>query len=376
MKICIVCPYALSSTGGVQTHIRDSAAEMGRLGHKVTIISPGPSTDETSNKDHLVPGNSRKITFNQTSFDISFIHGNALELLKSHLAENAYDIIHYHTIWSPFLPLQVFYYSRTVNIATFHDTPPDNLTGKLTRKIFFLLSHILIRRLQGVIAVSPAPAAHLASVRGKEVKIIPPCINLKQFRSALPAEQNRNEETVSLLFVGRLDRRKGIFILLQAFLKLVDDNLNVRLLIAGDGQQEMQVRDFLRQQKLENVELLGKIDEAEKTRLYARCDIFCSPALYGESFGIVLVEAMASGKPVVAAANAGYRSVLRENAGFCLSRPGDVEDLYSKLRRLVLDPQLRYKLGKWGIEESVKYDCETVVPLILDVYRNASDFKR
>lgn len=376
MKICIVCPYAMSSTGGVQTHIRDVAREMQRLGHEITVISPGPADKNNPGYNQVICGNSRKITFNRTSFDTSFIRGEALKTLKSHLADHEYDIIHYHTIWSPFLPLQVFYYSRAANIATFHDTPPDNFAGTLTRAVFYLLSHILIRRLQAVIAVSPAPAGHLARIAGKEVHIIPPCISLKQYRHAAAAVQNDGRANVVLLFVGRLDERKGIFVLLRAYSRLLDDKLDVRLLIAGGGRQENRVREFIHEQNLAGVELLGEIEDADKLRIYAACDIFCSPALYGESFGIVLVEAMANGKPVVAAANRGYRYVLADKAGLCLSPPGDSDDLYLKLRRLVTDPRLRKELGEWGIEESVKYDCETVVPRILDLYRNISNLKR
>lgn len=375
MKIAIVCPYDYKRPGGVQAHIRDCAKELTRLGHDVTVISPSPGNATPGETGHVTFGRSRKISFNKTEFDISIARGGELARLKTYLAEQDFDIIHYHTIWTPVLSLQIFRLSRTVNIATFHDTPPDNLAGNLTRMVFYLLSQILIRRLHGVIAVSPAPASHLARIPGKTINIIPPCINLKRFGGIAPDKTQVNGGTVTILFFGRLEQRKGIFVLLHAYRKLVNDGLAVRLLIAGDGPLDARVREFSSEHALESVEMLGRIDEAQKQQLYSDCDIFCSPAIHGESFGIVLVEAMASGRPVVAARNKGYQNVLAAKSDYCLAEPGDSHDLYRKLHFLVSNDALRRELGEWGRQEAMQYDCDKVIPQLLELYRNTLHFK-
>ena len=372
MKICIVCPYNMQSAGGVQAHIHDSANELVKLGHSVTVLSPGDGSNHTVYENYIETGKCRRIVFNQTEFDISFAYGADYRKLKELLHREQFDIIHYHTLWTPFLCAQVLWLSETVNIATFHDTPPDTVSGKLTRIVFVLLGKILYRMLDAMIAVSPAPAGHLPRNRNGKLYILPPCTSLEPFR-VHPAANTCNDDTVTILFLGRLEERKGIFVLLSAFRKLQMDGLDVRLRIAGSGRLEEKIRQYIRDNNISNIELLGAVRDAEKVECYSGCDIFCSPAIHGESFGIVLVEAMAAGKPVIAAENKGYINILNEKKKECLCIPGSDTDLYEKLKKLVTDRNLRQQLGKWGAEESRKYDCCTIIPALVDIYRKTLD---
>lgn len=375
MKIAVVCPYNLSSFGGVQRHIIDSSRQLAKLGHDVTIISPPSRNNHLLQINNVCFGSSKVITFNKTDFDISLAYGAEYKKLKQFIRENNFEIIHFHTIWTPILPVQILCLSNSKNIATFHDTPPDNFSGMLTRIFFRLAGLFLFRYIDSIIAVSEAPAEHLPEFPDKKIHIIPPCIDLSRFYNNTPPLIKKHENETVILFLGRLDQRKGIFVLLEAFMKLNDDGLRVKLLIAGSGHDQNKVTECIKNRKLNNVVYLGDVDESDKPGLYASCDIFCSPALFGESFGIVLVEAMASSKPVVAAANKGYRQLLKAKHEYCLSVPDDADDLYRHLRKLVLDKGLREELGLWGLHQSRMYDSGIITPKLVSLYQETLLFK-
>jgi len=181
----------------------------------------------------------------------------------------------------------------------------------------------------------------------------------------------QESEKVPVLFVGRLEPRKGAAILLRAFAELRQHHPNVRLLIAGDGPERQRLERDAAEAGIPDVVFLGRIDEADLPRLYATCDVFCAPSIYAEGFGIVLAEAMASGKPVVAAANEGYQTVLHGEAASFLTRPGEVSDLRSKLETLVTQPELRSRLGEWGKREAARYDSSQLAPAFVAIYEQA-----
>jgi phosphatidylinositol alpha-mannosyltransferase len=160
-------------------------------------------------------------------------------------------------------------------------------------------------------------------------------------------------------------------LLLRAYRRLCDDGLPVRLIIAGGGKGEAALRRFVAQKKIPAVEFTGEFSVAETAHWYAESDIVCAPSPYGESFGIVVAEAMASGKPVVAAANPGYRTLLTGEAARFLAAPGRVDALYERLSALVLDASLRERLGQWGREEAMRYDCRAIAPKLVAIYEEA-----
>ena len=373
MKIGIVCPYDIHRPGGVQAHILDCARHMEALGHEVRVIAPGPAAALDEGETRILYfGQSRPITFNETFFEVSIVRGHELSRLGEALRREAFDVLHFHTIWTPLMSFQIFKRSRTANVATFHDTPPDSFSGRLTKRLFWLLSQYLLRKLDGAIAVSPSPARHLAKVRGREVAILPPTIDYSRYLAPhQPMPGYRDDDRVVLLYLGRLEARKGVFVLLEAYRRLRGEGARVRLIIAGGGEDRAGVEAFVAEHGLRDVDLVGRVPEEEKHRWYATADIFCAPATHGESFGIVLVEAMASGKPVVAARNAGYASVLTGPAAAFLATPGDAGELGDKLARLAADAERRAELGAWGREEAMRHDVTAVVPKLLEIYQAA-----
>jgi phosphatidylinositol alpha-mannosyltransferase len=373
MKIAQVCPYDMDRPGGVQAHIRDLGTALMEMGHEVTILAPlvGEPVARSGGPQVVRLGRARKIGFGGTAYEISIALGAEKKRLGTIVEQGGFDVMHYHTMWTPLLPFQVFRRSRAANVATFHDTPAPTFEGRLLAHLFRAISERLLPKLDGVITPSEAPLAHLAKV-GPPVHILPPSTDLSRFAAARLSKRARFDDgRINILFLGRLETRKGAALLLDAYRRLITDELPVRLIIAGKGEKENALREFGAAHALPNLEFIGGFFDDEAPQLYADCDIFCAPAPYGESFGIVIAEAMASGKPVVAAANAGYRTLLTGEGARFLTPPGDVDALTDGLRALVNDADLRAKLGEWGRRNAMNYDARSVAPKFVAVYEEA-----
>ena len=373
MKIAQVCPYDMDRPGGVQAHIRDLGAALEALGHEVTILAPlvGEQAPPRNGPRVVRLGRARRIGFGGTAYEISIALGEEKKRLASLVETGCFDVMHYHTMWTPLLPFQVFLRSKAANVATFHDTPAPTCEGRMLAHAFRAMSRMLLPKLDGVVTPSEAPLGHLARV-GPPVTILPPCTDLSRFASARPARRPRFDDgRVNILFLGRLETRKGAALLLDAYRKLASEALALRLIIAGKGEMEQSLREFAAAHALPNIEFVGGFTDEEAPQLYADCDIFCAPAAYGESFGIVIVEALASAKPVVAAANAGYRSVLTGEGARFLTPPGDVDALADALRTLATDSALRAKLAAWGPPHAMAYDARAVAPRFVALYEEA-----
>lgn len=370
MRIAQVCPYDLDRSGGVQAHVRDTAAALAELGHEVSIIAPRgaaatrPAASPTGAAQVHRLGRARMMNFAGTRFELSLATGEDRRELGRLMAGDSFDLVHFHTPWTPFMATQAFLACRAAKVVTFHDTPPERSFG---RAALGLVGRAVLKAVDGAIAVSDAPRSHLGP---HAIPVIPPCTDLRRFADA-PTAPRKPGAPVSILFVGRLEARKGVSVLLDAYRMLCAEGLSVRLMIAGGGKEEAELRRFVAEHDLANVEFLGVFSDAEAPTLFASCDIFCAPSPYGESFGVVLAEAMSAGRAVVAAANRGYTTVMQGEAAPFLAEPGDAVSLFERLRRLVLDPQLRARLGAWGRASAPQYDARTVAPRLVAVYAEA-----
>lgn len=374
MKIALVCPYNYHLPGGVQSHIRDLYKVLGERGHNIKIITPKIEAAKITEDNLIYLGNSQRIKFQGTQIDISLAVGKEYEYLQAILIEENFDIIHYHTIWNPFIPLQILLNSESANVVTFHDTPRQSLFGKLASNVLLpIVSYSLLKfYIDAAIAVSEAPATYLKKTCSNKVYIIPNGVFVDRFspKNQQPLTQYIDGQ-VNILFLGRLEARKGIFYLLEAYANLKQKYPQIRLLIAGDGYQKAAVNKFIVEYDLKDVIMLGFISEADKSRYYATCDIYCSPAFDGESFGIVLVEAMASGKPAVGAANLGYQTVLTDQGQNLLVKPQNVEDIVTKLSELIENRFFREEMAAWGLAAAKQYDWQHITTKIEQVYQDA-----
>lgn len=240
MKIAQVCPYDMDRPGGVQAHIRDLGTALEELGHEVTILAPlvgGQATPAGNGPQVVRLGRARKIGFGGTAYEISIALGAEKSRLAALVETGGFDVMHYHTMWTPLLPFQVFLRSKAANVATFHDTPAPTFEGRMLIHAFRAMSKRLLPKLDGVITPSEAPLAHLAKV-GPPVAILPPCTDLSRFASTRPPRRQRFDDgRINILFLGRLETRKGTALLLDAYRRLMSEGLALRLIIAGQGKR-------------------------------------------------------------------------------------------------------------------------------------------
>ena len=374
MRVVQVSPYDLSRHGGVQQHILSLAAELRRRGHEVLVVGPGAAV---SGREHdLRIGRMRQVSFAGTSFELSLASRPELQALAARLAEWQPDIIHYHTMWVPFLPWQIFRRTKIASVGTFHDTPPPGPMGAVLRAAFKVMSRFLLRRLDGAIAVSPAPLAHLRPGRhGTQPVILPPATDLSEF---LTLEKAAATDRQTVLFIGRLEPRKGINVLLDAWNMIASGHVPLphglkmpRLVVAGSGELEAVVVEASRRHGDVLLQHIPAPNREQLLRLLSEATIAVSPALYGESFGIILVEALASGTPVIAASNAGYVNVLTGRGGDLLVKPGDANALAKKIVNLLASKDECQTLGRWGREHARQFDISEIAAEFEAVYRSA-----
>jgi phosphatidylinositol alpha-mannosyltransferase len=379
LKIAQVCPYDINRPGGVQRHILDLSAALRKLGHEITVLAPrvtrGRGLDLSQNHDGrtiIFVGSGRLMSINKTVCEITLAVGKQLNLLDESLQTGAFDLVHVHNPLSPFLPIQAMRKSRVANVATFHAVPPEIKTGSAQRFLYRQVSKRLMPQLDGVILASNVQRdLHEIDASPTSPITLPPCTNLRRFAiSRLPFDRYRDQR-INILFLGRLERRKGAMTLLRAYDALCRQGIPIRLIVAGDGPERKMLEQFVFRRGVPEVVFLGTVDDVEVPRWYATCDIFCAPSLYAEGFGIVVVEAMASGRPIVAAANAGYKTLFSGEAACFLSLPGDDEMLCTKLKALIANEKLRNRLGEWGRLEAQRYDSDALAPKFIAAYEKA-----
>jgi phosphatidylinositol alpha-mannosyltransferase len=226
-------------------------------------------------------------------------------------------------------------------------------------------------------AVSPAPAALLlnkvnhrsASEKRliENIKFVPNGIDLKLYKPPKKRQPLNGPNTKTILYVGRLDRRKGVEWLLRAFALLEVKMPKTHLIIAGEGRRRDKLEQLADSLNIKNIRFAGYVDDDEKRRLMGHADVFCSPAMFGESFGIVLIEAMAMGTPVIAGRNAGYVNVLTGDGALGLVDSKTTDDFAARLELTLTSDKITNLLRAWGLREVKQYDY----PKIIDQYEAA-----
>ncbi len=377
MKIGLVLPYNIAKGGGVKEVVLALHDGLVSKGHEVIIITPQPREPYAHD--------GRQVIFLGTAADfkamstVSQISASVMtDEIDAMLDQQRFDIIHFHEPWVPVLSRQILSRSRTVNVATFHAKLPETPMSRTMTRVITPYTKPLLKHIDHFTAVSDPAAEYVRSLATIDVEIIPNGINLKHFK---PRKLDRTEagltDAPTILYVGRLERRKGVKNLLKAFWLVHQEQPEVRLIIAGDGVD----REKLELQAEElgitpYVTFLGYVDETKKLALLQTTDLFCSPALYGESFGIVLLEAMASGLVTVAGNNPGYESVMQGLGNLSLADPKNVSEFAQRLQLLLNDVGLRKLWKKWAKEAICQYDYPRIVDMYERAYRSAATRKK
>jgi phosphatidyl-myo-inositol alpha-mannosyltransferase len=367
MKIGLVCPYNILKGGGVQECVKALQEGLIARGHDVVIITPKPRELKRPLKNVIFLGSSTDIRSLSTTSQISA--GVDSDEIEEMLLREQFDVLHFHEPWVPMLSRQLLSRSDCVNVATFHAKLPDSVMTRTMARVITPYTRSVLKYLHEFTAVSDAALDYLRTMTDEPVSIIPNGIDLEHFH--VPRKRKISDDK-TILYIGRLEKRKGVNYLLKAFAELAERQKNVKLVIAGDGVDKQKLEIMTQELGIERkVRFLGYISETKKRKLLHDADLFCSPAIFGESFGIVLLEAMASGLVTVAGSNPGYASVLQGMGSVSLVNPKDTQEFSKRIELLLNEPQLRKLWREWARKTVPQYSYNNVVDQYEAVYTAA-----
>jgi len=364
MKIGFVSPYAWDVPGGVQAHIRDLATFYSHQGHEVSVLAP--ASDESSiNDDFVVPaGRPVAIPYNGAVARVLF-GPVAASRVRQWIATEDFDILHLHEPAIPSLSLLACSIAEGPMVGTFHVAAPR-------QKVAFAIAPVLepiIEKLRARIAVSEVARETLTIHLDTDAVVIPNGISASFYGNAEPNPDWKRPHTIG--FIGRFSEpRKGLGVLLEALPNIARIFPDVRILIAGPGEgiEAMQsVNPALRNR----LQFLGRINDDEKASFLKSLDLYVAPNTGGESFGIILAEALASGVPVIASDIPAFRYLLDEGKYGSLFENENATDLAEKIIELFRSQEKRQALSARGLERAQRFDWSAVSDEIMNVYLHA-----
>jgi phosphatidylinositol alpha-mannosyltransferase len=361
VKVGLVCPYTWDVPGGVQEHIMGLAEALIGLGHQVSVISP--ADDDAPLPGYVVPaGRAVPVPYNGSVARLAFGFLSASRV-RRWLKEGSFDVLHVHEPAAPSLSLLACWVADGPIVATVHTAIPRSRAMHAAEPIL----QSALEKISGRIAVSEAARTTLVEHFGGDAVLIPNGVPVRKFEKADPLPGWPGPGG-ALGFLGRMDEpRKGFAILLRAFEMLACERPGLRLLVAGHGDADealaktpAAVRD--------RIVMLGQVSDSDKVRVYHSVDVFCAPNTGGESFGIVLAEAMAAGAPIVASDLEAFRQVLRRGEAGELFPTGNAAELAAAAGRLLDQPELRAGLSAAASAAVRAYDWPVVARDVVAVY--------
>lgn len=362
MKIGLITPYIYPLPGGVNEHVHYLYRELRERGHEVRIVTASHGLQPSQEGDVFRIGKGISVPSNGSMGNIT-ISTRFTSQVRALLETQRFDLLHFHEPFVPFLSLILLRESRSVNVATFHAYGGFSPAYEFGKRVLGGYG----RRLHGRIAVSAA-ARHFADrYFPGDYKVIPNGVDISRYEGVEPLGRWR-DGTKNIFFVGRLEERKGVMDLLKAYRLLRKAGCDCRLLLAGAGPLEKQVRRYLLTRRTGGVELLGRVSDAEKARLFATADVFVAPATGRESFGIVLLEAMAAGRAIVASDIHGYRSVVRRGEQGLLVPPHEPRALAGAIARILSDDEARRRMGEAGRARVQQFSWQNVTAKVEAYY--------
>jgi phosphatidylinositol alpha-mannosyltransferase len=371
MKIGLVSAYDYPYPGGVSEHIHHLEEEFTRLGHSVKIIAPSSSNSEELERGNVLKvGSVVPIPSNGSVARITLslrLSGRVKQILR----QEQFDVIHLHEPLLPALPVTVLRHSHALNIGTFHAYQNRSLAyfygQKILRRFF--------NKLHGKIAVSRSALQFVGKYFPGDFTVIPNGIDLRAFHSGVEPLSEFNDGSLNILFLGRLEKRKGFEHLLRAFPYVKRNFGKVRLIVAGaySDDDKAQFESLVERDGIGDVHFVGFVSPEMKPRYYRTCDLFCAPSISGESFGIILLEAMAMGKPIVTSNVEGYRDVVHHGEEGLLVPPKDEMALAVALTRVLADKELREKMGQNGQQKALDYSWAKVARRVLNHYHQVGE---
>lgn len=362
MKVGLVTPYVYPLPGGVTEHVHYLYENLRLRGHDVRIITSSHGLQRSSEGDVIRIGKGFSMPANGSVGTIT-LSPRFLSQVHDMLDRERFDLLHFHEPFVPFLSPIVLRLSTSVNVATFHAYGGWSPAYEFGSRVLQGYAD----RLHGRIAVSAAARHFIDRYFPGDYKVIPNGVDVDRYRRAVPIARWQ-DGTRNILFVGRHEPRKGLLELLKAYRILRKAGCDCRLLVVGSGPQEREARRYVLTRRLGGVEFLGRVSDREKAQLFRTADIYVSPATGRESFGIVLLEAMAAGTPVVCSDIHGYKGVVRRGREGVLVPPREPKALADAIARLLADDELRGRMALSGQERAEEFSWSRVTAKVDDYY--------
>ncbi len=362
MKIGLVSPYVYPLPGGVTQHVRYLYENLRLRGHDVRILTSSHGLQRASEGDVIRLGKGFSVPANGSVGTIT-LSPRYISQVRDVLERERFDVLHFHEPFVPFLSLVLLRESRSVNVATFHAyggwSPAYEFGSRALRGY--------AGRLHGRIAVSAAARHFIDRYFPGDYKVIPNGVDIDRFRRAVPLARWQ-DGTRNILFVGRFEPRKGVLDMLKAYRILRKTGCDCRLLLVGGGPQEREARRYVATRRLRGVEFLGRVSDDERDQLFRTADVYVSPATGRELFGIVLLEAMAAGAPIVASDIHGYKGVVRRGREALLVAPRTPKQIALSVGRLLRDPELARAMSEAGVLRAEEFSWPRVTAKVDDYY--------
>ncbi len=368
MKVGLVSPYDYGRPGGVGEHVRHLAAELRRQGMEVRILAPSAGGREKAIEGVIPLGRPIPIPANGSVARIS-LSFHLSRKIREILEAERFDIVHLHEPLMPALPVTVLRTNAAgVNVGTFHAYARQNLGYYYGRPLL----RRLFRRLDSCIAVSEPAKTFVSRYFPADYTVIPNGIDPGVFNPSVPPAPGIVRPTrQTILFLGRLEERKGLGTLLEAYSLLRQVRADCQLVVVGNGPLRRGYERRVEEEGIPDVKFCGFIPEADKASYFTAADIYCAPNTGKESFGVILLEAMASGRPVVATAIDGFRQVIRDGEEGLLTPPRDEARMAAALARLLDSPELRRQMAERGRRAAEGYAWPLVTDRVLSIYESA-----
>ncbi|MCH2171287.1 glycosyltransferase family 4 protein [Myxococcota bacterium] len=371
MRVGIVTEYYRPWPGGISEHVHHEACELRERGHRVWILT-GPGDMQETGSDNVPPEPDQDVIrlraalkFTSNGAASRMVMGRELLKLRGVLRRLELDAVHIHAPMDPILGWATLAASETATVGTFHaNFSPSPLWNTLYRGLGFI-SKRLFQRMDGRIAVSPEAERSISHYFPAHYEIIPNGVDVARFHPDLPSTAPLDDGRPNVLFVGRPDPRKGLPLLLEAFLSVRQKIPGARLVVVGVSKHQLTGRLGQLAQRLgDDLLLAGYVSAGELPRYYSGCQVFCSPATGQESQGIVLLEAMAAGRPALAFSIPGYRDVVSHGRdGWLIDEIGSTS-LAENLCELLADANLREQLGQAGRKKALSFAWPAVAERI------------
>lgn len=366
LRIGMVSPYGWDIPGGVQIHIRELAEHFIAQGHYVSVIAPVSDEDTISDPWLVNAGRPVPIPFNGSVARVLF-GPIAATRIRQWIAQGDFDLLHMHEPGIPSLSLLACWSAEGAMVGTFHASTPKM---RVIASVGPLIEP-MIEKLSARIAVSEMAQKTLKNLYGTEAVVIPNGINSARFRQASNIERQLSPNGLRIGFLGRFEEtRKGLPVLLAAMPKILKALPGVELLVAGPGDPDKvlaKVESHVRRQ----ITFLGRLSESEKVEFLAGLNLYVAPNTGGESFGIILAEAMASGTPVLASDIPAFLDLLAVGDGGVTFKSEDTLDLAESVIKLLKDRAHLYTLAENGLAAAIRFDWGSVAAQIMSVYEVA-----